>query len=181
MDTFAPLLSFTSSVCTISRRRHSHPSLLYVIALFSLSVFPNCYYSFPSSHTFSVKYSRPVPALGGETWCVAFGFGRCVSTAPMGSVYLEHRVCCVNSYKTKTIGVFCDLDPPLLIAAICLWGKLDDGVQGNLYVGQVRLRKIMKVGVAASKVICNVRSAKKKKGEGGRYVQTSEYSLSQNV
>ena len=39
-------------------------------------------------------------------------------------------------------------DLPFLITAVCLRCEFDDSVEGNLYVGQIGLRKIVEVGIA---------------------------------
>ena len=60
-----------------------------------------------------------------------FGFGRCVSTAAIGRVYLQSRFS-MQAYSEQEGGKD---GGPLLVTTIRLWRELDDGVQRDLDVG----------------------------------------------
>jgi hypothetical protein len=93
----------------------------------------------------------------------------------MGSVYLK-CVCYSRTKETASLGA---TDSPLLVATICLWCEFDDGVQRHLYVGQVGLRQVMEVGVAATKA-AGSHGGKFTARKPKQYVQTSEDGLLQS-
>ena len=62
---------------------------------------------------------------------------------PQWGEYIYH-----HHYFTKMTGLQHSPDLPFLITTVCLRCELDDSVEGNLYVGQIGLRKIVEVGIA---------------------------------
>jgi hypothetical protein len=51
----------------------------------------------------------------------------------------------------KMAGLQRSPDLPFLITTVCFRCELDDSVEGNLYVGQIGLRKIVEVGIAITR------------------------------
>jgi len=59
----------------------------------------------------------------------------------------------MSSHYLKIAGFQHELDSPFLITTVCFRCELDDGMERNLYVGQVVLRKIMEVGIAMTSTV----------------------------
>lgn len=89
----------------------------------------------------SVKYFRA--AVGCTVSVGPFGFGRCVSTAWIGSVYLQDF-----PYKKFILKCRSHLSP-FLVTAIGFRSQFNHGVQWYLDVGQIRLRQAVEIGVSS--------------------------------